>query len=263
VARSTEPQPAEALVMTLQRSAGNQAVAGVLQRKVALGTKPWLKANAKLPDVPDAVKAAYQDYVIEQAVTLARTWRDDNVATANRKFATPEALYTAACNAIVTAGGAPTRVGARWGALKAAVDKPGNITDLPWASFSAGEAAALESELAACKVQLSGNPDTTACHANAHGKLPKKVSGPNGENVADLPKKQQPAHTPYVEFLIPEKKNETGIERGILDRASGQIYVTAHYDVGSIVWLSGAPANLVANWTAKAQTYCTHLTNMT
>src|SRR5205085_10487951 len=106
-------------------------------------------------------------------------------------------------------------------------------------------------ELTQCEVQVSSNPKTTACHGNDHQKLPKKV-------IPDLAAKApsvQPDHTPYIEFLIPGHKASSGIERGVFDRADGLIYITAHYTKGSFVWLSGAPAALVADWQQKASRY--------
>ena len=66
------------------------------------------------------------------------------------------------------------------GKLKAALDTPGDVTEIPWSSFSQDESTALATELMRCEVQISGNAKTTACHANLHEKLPKKV-----ENAKD------------------------------------------------------------------------------
>ena len=73
--------------------------------------------------------------------------------------------------------------------------------------------------------------------------------------MSELPYGKQANYTPYIEFLIAGHKQENGIERGILDREAGLIYVTAHYDVGSIAWLSGAPGSLITNWSEKAKKY--------
>jgi hypothetical protein len=96
---------------------------------------------------------------------------------------------------------------------------------------------------------------------NSHGKLPKKVITPGNVPLDEVAIKQQPLHTPYYEFLIPGHKSENEIERAILDRNSRQIYITAHYETGSFVWLSGAPKALLDNWVAKASKYRQHLMN--
>jgi hypothetical protein len=255
--RREEPAPSQAeLLLALQRTAGNQAVGRSLQRKVKLGTKPWLKKNAALPAIAPAIKDRYEPYVVAQVETIARQWRDDEVATPARSFATADALYQAVFDHVISTGKPGVASNAnRWNKLKAGVETEGKVTEVPWASFGAVEGPALDADLAACGVQISGNTGTTACHGNTHHKLPKKINVPGGGLLSALPPNQQPAHTDYIEFLIPGHKKETGIERGILDRAAGQIYVTAHYDVGSFVWLSGAPGGLVANWQAKAAAY--------
>lgn len=80
--------------------------------------------------------------------------------------------------------------------------------------------------------------------------------------MSDLKKSEQPDHTPYIEFLIPGHKKATGIERGIIDRDDGLIYITAHYTKGSFVLLSGAPNDLVQDWQGKATAYCNLLKQM-
>jgi hypothetical protein len=259
--RRDEPALSQAqMLLALQRTAGNQAVAGALQRKVKLGTKPWLKANAALPAISPAIKDRYEPYVVDQVETLARQWRDDAVATPARAFATADLFYQAVFDHVLTQGKAGVASDAnRWAKLKAGVKTAGNVTEVPWANFGAVEGPLLDTDLSACGVQISGNTGTTACHGNTHHKLPKKVNVPGGQELSSLLPSQQPAHTDYIEFLVPGHKNETGIERAILDRATGQIYITAHYTVGSFVWLSGAPGGLVANWQAKALTYVNSL----
>ena len=225
-----------------------------------LGDKAWLKKNAVLPKIPDAIAERYEVYVVEQVTALAKMWRDDT-EEANRTFATADVFYQALFDRVITQGKPPQgTTGNRWNHLKNAVQQGGSLTEVSWAAFSAPLAATLEADLMNCRVQTSSNPNTTACHGNAHHKLPKKVVAPNESGLlADLPAAQQPDHTPYIEFLVEGHKKETGIERGILDKDSGQIYLTAHYDKGSIVWLSGAPATLVGDWQAKALTYCNDL----
>lgn len=251
------PRPAD--LLALQRAVGNHGV----QRKVKLDGKTWLKTYAKLPAIPAAMAERYENYVVEQVTALAATWRDDEGVT-NRTFASADAFYQTLFDRVVTQG-QPTQAttGDRWKHLKSAVEKAGSLTEVAWAAFSAAEAALLAAELMACEVQVSSNPSTTACHGNTHHKLPKKVAAHDQAGdpaaLADLPPAEQPDQTPYIEFLVAGHKSETGIERGILDKDSGLIYLTAHYDKGSIVWLSGAPAALVGNWQAKALTYCNDL----
>ena len=258
-ARSSSTLPHEAtLLRSLQQGAGNRAVAGLLQRKVKIGaaTSPWI-AKGKLPAIPPAIAGLYQPYVIKQVETLAEQMRADAV-TAGREFATADLFYQPLFDQVVTTGTAAGAVDKRpaWTLLKAAVEKQGNVTEVPWTTFSATEATKLEGDLAACPVQVSDNPRTTACHGNVHGKLPKKVVVPGGGLLSDKPQHEQFDPTPYIEFLIAGgQKGITGIERGILDKDAGLIYVTAHYTRGSFVWLSGAPATLVANWQAKAARY--------
>ena len=84
------------------------------------------------------------------------------------------------------------------GKLKDALDTPGDVTAIPWSSFSQDASTALATELMRCEVQISDNAKTTACHANLHEKLPKEVE--NEKDVADLPASEQPDHTPYIEF---------------------------------------------------------------
>jgi hypothetical protein len=259
--------PEQQLLLSLQQSAGNRAVSGELQRlrkgpgnaaglhrKVKIGKNPktaaWMKPNAALPKLPEAFKtgktltasSGYQDYIVAKAMKLAADWRND-ATELGRTFETDNDFYEAVFTEVVTAGAAPTgTTGNAWSALKAAVKKPGPLFELPWATFAGAVGQALEAELTRCGVQRSSNPATTACHGNTHNKLPKKVVVPGGKTLASLPPNQQYPLTSYIEFLIPGHKSDTEIERGIFDKDSDQIYVTAHYDKGSFVWLSGAPA---------------------
>jgi hypothetical protein len=189
-----------------------------------------------------------------RCAALAAQWRDDQQ---EGRFPSAEAFYRRMVSYVVrrgTAAPAPTNAAA-WTVLGEAVTKNGQVTEVKWSNFNPTEANSLQAELENCQVQISSNTKTTACHVNAHGKLPKKVAGPNGELVSDLEAHEQPKYTPYVEFLVTGHKSENGIERGILDLASGLVYLTAHYDTGSIAWLSGAPGALVSNWSQKARGY--------
>jgi hypothetical protein len=245
------------LLLSLQQAAGNQAVSNLLHRKVRIAPSTgWATRTGQhaLPQMPARFLAQYQPNVIDQVNALAAKWRDDDV---EGTFASADDFYRKLFNHVVirgTAAVAPTNYGC-WKVLGDAVAAEGNLTEVKWSNLNATEAGKLLNELQQCQVQISGNVSTTACHANAHGKLPKRVAGPNGELVSDLPARDQPRYTPYIEFLITGHKTENGIERGILDRVSGLVYVTAHYDVGSIAWLSGVPGALVSNWSRKAKDY--------
>lgn len=258
--RRDEPQQAVAaddadVLLALQQGAGNQAVSRLIQRRVKLGNSNTWATRSTVPPVPARFEAEYQPHVVEQARRLAEQWVTDGEERA--PFATAEHLYRKIFGRLVHAGtapDAPTNYPA-WTVLKNAVETEGQVTEVKWANFNTQEGTKLLDELMNCNVQRSGNAETTAFHGNAHGKLPKRVAGPNGEVLAEMPKADQQNHTPYVEFLIPGHKKENGIERGILDRTSGLIYVTAHYDVGSFAWLSGVPGALVSNWSKKATEY--------
>jgi hypothetical protein len=253
------PEPAEAppvaLLRSLQQAAGNQAVGRALQRKVKIAPKTaWTKKDGALPAMPDRFKAKYQPYAVEKAEALARVWRDDEIED-GRAFASVEEFWRAVFHSVITEGTADTeeQPAPAWSRLAAAVKQEGKLTELPWASLEPKSARALVAELQHLPVQASSNPKSTAFHANAHQKLPKKVNVPDGKELRDLPPDQQVKLTPYVEILIPGHKNDPSeIERGIIDVWDKQVYLTAHYDKGSFVWLSGAPDALVNPWRMKA-----------
>ena len=273
-----EARPEHQLLVSLQQSAGNRAVsaelqrlrrgsvsAARLQRRVKIGknlkTAPWMKKDAALPKLPDAFKigrtskseAGYQANIVAAAMKVAAAWRNDAVEQ-GREFLTVDAFYEAVFNEVITRGAAATTTaGKAWPALKVAVNKPDGFVELPWATFAGVVGTDLEAELSACDVQRSNNSGTTACHANKHNKLPKKIV--DAERLAALPANQQWPRTPYIEFLVTSHKSDTEIERAVLDRDADQIYITAHYDKGSFVWLSGAPPTLVNNWKRKATAY--------
>ena len=230
----------------------------LLQRRVTVGTKLY-NVKERLPPIPPFMAARYQDRVVTAAMAIVEGWRDDGVTTTARTWTETSQLYQAAIDQVLTKASAATvSSSAPWARLAFAVKREdaNGLVEMPWASFGDGEAAtALEEELKKCNVQISSNPDTTACHGNSHNKLPKKVITPTGVALDKLPKDQQPLYTPYYEFLIPGHKSENEIERGILDRRSKLIYITAHYETGSFVWLSGAPEALLDNWLRKAAKY--------
>lgn len=113
--------------------------------------------------------------------------------TAGREFPTAAAFYQPLFDQVVTAGNPAAARDRRqaWTLLKLAVTTQGNLTEVPWSTFSITEAAALERDLTACPVQISSNPSTTACHGNIHGKLPKKVVVPDGQTLAAKPAAEQ------------------------------------------------------------------------
>jgi hypothetical protein len=156
--------------------------------------------------------------------------------------------------AVITEGTADETVqsGAAWDRLAQAVKTSGNVTELPWASLEAKSARKLVEELRDLPVQDSSNPKSSPFHGNAHKKLPKQVHVPEGKELSQLPADEQVKRTPYVEILVPGHKSTSGIERGIIDTWSKQVYLTAHYDQGSFAWLSGAPDALVNPWLMKA-----------
>lgn len=266
-ARGAPPTDAT-LLRCLQRAVETRAVArdvqqpregsadgGLLQRRVSVGAKLY-GTGERLPPIPATMAARYHDHAIAAVTAIVEGWRADGV-TVNRTWTHASKLYQAAIDQFLTQGGAGTvSATAPWTRLAFAVrrEDANGLVEMPWASFGTGTAA-LEAELKKCKVQISSNPRTTACHGNSHGKLPKKVVAPGGVPLAELEISQQPLHTPYYEFLIPGHKSENEIERGILDRNSRQIYITAHYETGSFVWLSGAPKALLDDWVRKASKY--------
>lgn len=246
-----------------QVSREGSADAGLLQRRVTVGTKLY-NVREKLPPIPPTMAARYHAHAIAAVTAIVEGWRDDAV-TIGRTWTDTSKLYQAAIDQFLTQpGAAPVSATAPWARLAFAVHREdaNGLVEMPWASFGAG-AAALEAELKACEVQVSSNPDTTACHGNSHGKLPKRVITPTGGPLDEVEIKEQPKYTPYYEFLIPGHKSENEIERGILDRNSRQIYITAHYETGSFVWLSGAPKALLDNWVRKASKYRQQLMNPT
>jgi hypothetical protein len=243
----------------VQRLREGAADGGLLQRRVTVGTKQY-NVRERLPAFPPTMAARYQDRVVTAVTNVVEGWRDDAV-TAGRTWTDASKLYQAAIDQVIEQGGAAAAsTTAPWARLAFAVarEDANGMVEMPWASFGAG-GAALEDELKKCNVQISSNPDTTACHGNSHNRLPKKVITPTGVPLDDVEKEKQPLYTPYYEFLIPGHKSENEIERGVLDRNSRQIYITAHYESGSFVWLSGAPKALLDNWVMKASKYRQHL----
>jgi hypothetical protein len=247
--------PPVALVRSLQQAAGNQAVGRALRRKVKIAPKKaWAKTLEPLPAMPARFNDKYQPYVVVKADALAKAWREDEVEE-DRSFASADEFWTAVFGSVITEGTADAtqQSAAAWDRLTQAVKQPGDVTELPWASLEPKSARALLAELQHLPVQASSNPKATPFHANEHQKLPKKVNVPPGKELRQLPLDQQIKLTPYVEILIPDHKSDASeIERGIIDVWSKQVYLTAHYDKGSFVWLSGAPDALVNPWRMKA-----------
>lgn len=244
-----------AVARDAQRLREGATDAGLLQRRVTVGTKLY-NVREKLPAIPAAIAARYNAHAIAAVTAIVEGWRDDAV-NVNRTWTDTSKLYQAAIDQFLTQpSAAPVSSAAPWARLAYAVrrEDANGLVEMPWAAFGTG-ATALEAELKNCNVQVSSNPATTACHGNSHGKLPKKVITPTGVPLDAVAIKEQPLYTPYYEFLIPGHKSENDIERGILDRNSRQIYITAHYETGSFVWLSGAPKALLDNWVRKASKY--------
>ena len=141
------------------------------------------------------------------------------------------------------------------GILKAAVQTDGAITAVPWTRFSDTEATTLEAGCwpARCRSQAAA---ARAAHANKHascqagaarrgqGDRHARAEGPDGQE-------------PYFEFLIAggHKKNSGGIERGIIDIDDDRVFITAHYDKGSLAELVGVPDAVVDDWKEKVVAY--------
>ncbi len=230
-----------------------------LQRKVRIGAKgKWIANRRLLPAIPPAITDAYDAAAIAEIQTLANTWAGDK-ETSGREFASDVAFYQAVADSIARQSAAavvPADDRQRWDILKEAVITNGKVTEVPWTTFNAKEAPLLLAELLGCPVQVAGSGTSTACHSNQHGKLPKRVPKINGKALDTLPKGEQANHTPYFEFLVSiGQKKKSGIERGILDEVDGLVYVTAHYDKGSIAWLSGVPQELVTDWQTTVAAY--------
>ncbi len=285
-------------LLTLQRAAGNRAVCSVLQRcmppsagsslqrKVKLGdaSAPWLNKKSPLPKMPASYQDEFSPATIKKAKELAQRWVGDDVEQ-GRTFADADVFYRTVFSQVTASAqtGRQEEPGEKakgrnktkapkqdkpgedpavavWDKIVAATEVEGNVTELPWSSFTTDEAGVLGPELLKCGVQISSNAKTTACHGNDHKKLPKQVNVSGFKELREVPSHQQPAHTSYIEFLVPGHKSKIGIERAILDKDDGLIYITRHYTEGSFVLLSGAPDNLVQDWTAKAEEYCRILT---
>jgi hypothetical protein len=248
LARSGEERPADdvQLVLALQRMAGNQAVArsATLHRKVKIG-KTTLTAAPAVPPVvlkESGLKAA-------ALKAEATKWVNDKVTDKSRTFTDDEHFYRTVAKSVASASAASED--ARWTILGKAAKKNGKVTEVKWSTFNSVEGPLLLAELTACTIQLSSNSDTTAAHGNAHGKLPKKGLG---ENLKKLSAGDQCDKTPYFEFLV-AGQSASGITRGVFDKDDGRVYLTAHYDEGSFVWLTGAPAALVADWNTKVAAF--------
>jgi hypothetical protein len=227
----------------------------MLQRKVKIGNQPWIQHKSKTPAVPAGILTQFPGLTAGQLKAEADKWVGDAVRD-GREFTDDTAFYRAVARSLIPASAqvqADDR--GRWGILEEAVKTDGNVTAVPWTTFNAKEAPLLEAELLDCTVQISSNDRTSACHGNNHGKLPTKVVVPGGKSLDQLPKSQQAGLTPYIEFLVRGQKSKSGIERGILNRNTGQVYLTAHYTKGSFVELVGVPNSVVADWQGKATQY--------
>lgn len=232
-----------------------------LRRLVTIGGTPY-PAKKKLPNKP---KGTVPQKLLPDVTALATTWQGDEV---DHTYTTAEAFYQALVAAVLSKGDGKASKQAEgkkerrpkgkapWPTIIHASTVEGRVQAVDWSSFDTDAADALLTELLEATVQLSSNTETTACHGNSHRKLPKPVDEARPEPLASIPKYQQPDHTDYIELLVRGHKKESGIERGIIDRRDGGVYLTAHYDKGSFVELVNAPRSLIADWQAKAEEYC-------
>jgi hypothetical protein len=239
----------------------SQGCPAPLRRVISIDKKK-VPPKGKLPTKPKGVV----DQKLLPAVTeLATTWQRDGE---DHSFATTEEFYQALVKAVTNKDDGKTpkqnegekarhaKGKAPWPTIIHASTVEGKVESVDWSSFDTDGADALLTELLEATVQISSNTETTACHGNAHRKLPKPVDEALQKPLASMPEYKQPDHTDYIELLIRGHKKESGIERGIIDRKDGSLYLTAHYDKGSFVQLINAPGNLVADWQGKAEKYC-------
>jgi hypothetical protein len=257
-ARPVEPAPSNEIqrLLAMQQSAGNQAVAATLQRKVKIGDQkpPMVSHHAKVPAIPDDIQAAHPT-ALDAIATTARAWVVDKDLKGT--YATTADFYKAVVKEVVgeTVAEGPSKRD-RWTILQAAVETDGAVTPVPWTRFKDTEQTLLEAELLACGIQRSTS-GSTAAHGNKHGKLPKPIVTDDGKDLDTLAAADQMDKTPYFEFLISggHKKTHGGIERAIIDIRDDRVWITAHYDKGSLAELVGVPGSVVTAWKAKVASY--------
>jgi hypothetical protein len=254
-ARTGAQRPAEEVdrVLALQRAAGNHAVGAELQRMRSATLQRKVKvAKSTLTEPPIVSKAILKEFPHLNAKALreeATKWIADKTNDKTREFTDADLFYRAVAKTLAVAA-APSE-DQRWTVLGKAAKKSGKVTEVKWSTFNTVEAPQLLAELQACTIQLSSNPDTTAAHGNAHGKLPKKGLG---DKLHKLSHGDQCDKTPYYEFLVTGQP-ASGITRGVFDKDARLVYLTAHYDQGSFVLLSGAPAGLLNDWGVKVAAF--------
>lgn len=243
-------------VLALQRTAGNQAVGAELHRaRTAMLSRTVKVKKSKLDEAPVVPKAILTEFPTLKAAALkteAKKWIDDRKPRG--EFASDEEFYRAVAKPLAESAGPVDDD--RWALLGRAAKKNGKVTPVQWSKFNPVEQGKLLNELMDCVIQVSSNPDSSACHLNKHGKLPTKVDWKRLENLTTAQKATQ---TPYFEILIPGHP-ESGITRGVIDIRTSRVYLTAHYDTGSFVLLEGAPTALSGDWTTKATQFITTVT---
>ena len=243
-------------VLALQRTAGNDAVGAELRRgRTATLSRTVKVKKSKLVEAPVVSKAILTEFPTLKAPALkaeATKWINDNKPRGD--FTSDEEFYRAVAKPLA-ASAAPVDDD-RWAVLGRAAKKSGKVTPVQWSKFNSVEQRELLKELTACVIQVSSNPDSSACHLNKHGKLPTAVAWKRLEKLSTAQKATQ---TPYFEILIPGHP-DSGITRGVIDITTGRVYLTAHYDTGSFVLLEGAPATLSGDWTTKATAFVTTVT---
>lgn len=256
--RDEAPQRAPEVqrILAMPQAAGNQAVGATLNRKVKINDlkPPTVSHKAKVPPVPDTIRDAHPDR-LDDITAAAQAW----VVHKDPKgeFATTLDFYKAVVKEVVgeTADDGPSKRD-RWTILMHAVGTAGTVTPVPWSRFKDTEATKLEEELLACPIQRSTS-GSTAAHGNKHGKLPKAITTDEGKALDTLDAADQMDKTPYFEFLISggHKKDHGGIERGIIDIEADRVWITAHYDQGSLAELVGVPGSIIADWKQKVDDY--------
>ena len=233
-------------LLAMQQSAGNQAVAATLQRKVKIGDQkpPMVSHKAKVPAIPDDISAAHDAAALNARIAAAA---QALVVHKDLKgeYATTVDFYKAVVKEVVGETAADGAVQARRAGRSS---RPPSRPTAPSPRFP-GHGSTTRSRRCSrrsCWPARSRSLDSgrsTAAHGNKHGKLPKPIPPDEGKELDTLAPQDQMNKTPYFEFLISggHKKTHGGIERAIIDIKDDRVWITAHYDKGSLAELVGVP----------------------